>query len=167
MHLRATTAARRCTNIFFPAFRTFYRDVLNALAEAVRFRPRGSEESRANIQRKSRSRTRMACSRTRHPLVAGGKYFSRFSTNRAGTPMASRYIVAGPTGQRQSAPSRSRIFPQLLKSPKPNHAHMACIFPRSDRNLRNPNRGCALKKGTMRSRALGGVPCWNGVPNWC
>jgi hypothetical protein len=166
VHLRATTAARRCTNIFFPAFQTFYRDVINALADAVRFHP-GGEESRANIQRKSRSRTRMACSRTRHPLVAGGKYFSRFSTNRAGAPTASRYIVAGLTGQGQSAPSRSRIFPQLLKFPKTNHTQMACMFPGSDRNLRNPNRGCALKKGTMRSRAFGGVPCWNGVPNWC
>jgi hypothetical protein len=53
--------------------------------------------------RASRTRTRMGCNSTRHRLVAGGKYFSRFSTNCAGKRTASRYIVAGVTGQGLSA----------------------------------------------------------------
>lgn len=57
--------------------------------------------------RASRARTRMGCNSTRHRLVAGGKYFSRFSTNSAGVPTASRHIVAGATGQGLSARSRN------------------------------------------------------------
>ena len=105
MRLRATTAARTCTNFFFSAFRTFYCGGLRALTEAVRFHPRCGEEFNVNVQRKSRSRTRVGCNSTRHPLLTGVKYFSRFSTNSAGTPTASRYIVAGPTGQGLSARS--------------------------------------------------------------
>src|SRR5882762_9377288 len=45
----------------------------------------------------------IGCRSARHPLAAGGKYFSRFSTCTAGLPTASGYIVTGPTEQGLSA----------------------------------------------------------------
>jgi len=84
---------------FLPRFPSFLCGGLHALAKAARFHPRGGEEFRVNVQRKNRSRTRVGCNSTRHPLLTGVKYFSRFSTNSAGTPTASRYIVAGSTGK--------------------------------------------------------------------
>src|ERR1700730_1688497 len=45
----------------------------------------------------------IGCNSARHPLVTGGKYFSKFSTLTAGLPTASGYIVTGPTEQGLSA----------------------------------------------------------------